>query len=60
MRFHPHKCPFMLAGSEDGLMCFFETVSIEEDVLAGSCRYVLQALFFSFRCGGFTFVAIRN
>lgn len=33
MRFHPRKRSFMLTGSEDGLMCFFDTeVSIEEDV----------------------------
>lgn len=33
VRFHPHKRAFMLTGSEDGLMCFFDTeVSIEEDV----------------------------
>lgn len=33
VRFHPHKRSFMLTGSEDGLMCFFDTeVSIEEDV----------------------------
>lgn len=31
--FHPRKHSFMLTGSEDGLMCFFDTeVSIEEDV----------------------------
>eukprot|EP00752_Nemacystus_decipiens_P008247 g7374.t1 len=34
VRFHPHKRSFMLTGSEDGLMCFFDTeVSIEEDAL---------------------------
>lgn len=33
VRFHPHKRSFMLTGSEDGLMCFFDTeVSLEEDV----------------------------
>ncbi|CAB1107628.1 unnamed protein product [Ectocarpus sp. CCAP 1310/34] len=34
VRFHPHKRSFMLTGSEDGLMCFFDTeVSLEEDAL---------------------------
>ncbi|CAN0282665.1 unnamed protein product, partial [Laminaria digitata] len=34
VRFHPTKRSFMLTGSEDGLMCFFDTgVSTEEDAL---------------------------